>query len=283
MTEPNGGNPNPNPDPNPGDGQGNPDPQGGSNWRDGLDPSIKDHACLQNFKDIKDVVKSYVSVQPLIGKEKIPLPSENATKEEWDVVYSRLGRPASPNDYKLPEVKLPDGFPPIQKEKAEAFKQKAHELGLLPHQLEGLYDWYANDMASEFNAFNESREKSRSEAEVALRNEFGKGFDAKIQLAKGVLEKFGDDNLKSLIDSGLGNDPAMIRFLVNIGSKMGEDGMFTGRQETTMTPEEANAEIRKIQGDKKHPYFNKMHPEHQLAVQRMQELFAMAYPEKSKK
>ena len=258
--------------------QGNPDPQ---DWRSGLDPSIKDHPSLANFKEMKDVVKSYVSVQPLIGKEKIPVPPKDAKKEDWDQVFTRLGRPEKADGYSLPDVKLPEGFPNLQTEKLSAFRQKALELNLLPHQASGLFEWYMNDLGTDYKCYLTTRDKSRSDSEAALRKEWGKGFDAKLAVAKNVLAKFGDEALAGLIDEDLGNNPTFIRFLANIGSKMTEDGITFGKSEVTMTPEEATAEIKKIQGDPKHPYFNKVHPEHELAVKRMEDLFASAYPEKS--
>jgi hypothetical protein len=269
-------------------GTGNQDPNAGkggtavADWKDGLEASIKDHPSLSNFKDMKEVVKSYVNVQHLVGKEKIPVPGEKATKEEWDLIYSRLGRPGNADGYKLPDVKLPDGLPALQEEKLKGFKSKAHELGLLPHQANGLFEWYLGDVSSEFNQIIESRDKSRQESEVNLRKDWGKGFDAKLAMAKGIITQFGGPELAELMnDQSFGNNPAIIKFLANIGSKMSEDGIFIGKGESTMTPDEAKAEIAKIQGDSKHPYFQKLHPEHELSVLRMKDLFQMAYPEKS--
>ena len=51
----------------------------------------------------------------------------------------------------------------------------------------------------------------------------------------------------------------------------------------TMTPDEAKAEIKRIQGEaasnKEHAYNNKLHPEHAAIVKRLSYLHQMAYPE----
>ena len=47
----------------------------------------------------------------------------------------------------------------------------------------------------------------------------------------------------------------------------------------TMTPEEANIEIGKINGNSDHPYWKQEHEEHDQAVQYMAELMRMAHPE----
>jgi len=266
--------------PNPAPAPINPDPQP-TDWKANLDPAIKDHPCLANFNNSEDVVKSYVGVQPIIGREKIPLPPENATKEDWDMVFDRLGRPSTIDGYKIAPAKMPEGFPAQSEEKLKGFKAKALELGLLPAQADSLYQWYMGDVSAEYNNHMEGLAVKKGDAEAGLRKEWGKGYDAKIASARQVVNEFGDPEFGELIDSGLGNDPRFLKFLAKLGGKISEDGITTGQPEVTLTPEEAMGEIRKIQGDPKHPYFDKMHPEHELSVRRMKDLYELAYPSQS--
>lgn len=64
-----------------------------SNWRDTLPDELKMDASLLKFNDIPSLAKSYVNAQRLIGADKIALPGEHATDDEWSEVYDRLGRP----------------------------------------------------------------------------------------------------------------------------------------------------------------------------------------------
>ena len=61
----------------------------------------KEEKALQNFQDMKGFVKSYLHSQKLVGADKIPVPNKHATDEDWNEVYTRLGKPESPDGYKF--------------------------------------------------------------------------------------------------------------------------------------------------------------------------------------
>ena len=85
----------------------------------------QEEKSLQNFSNMNDFVKSYLHSQKLVGADKIPLPNKLATKEDWDVVYSKLGRPETADGYKyeLPkETKLDEAT-------LKNFSEEAHKLG----------------------------------------------------------------------------------------------------------------------------------------------------------
>src|SRR3989304_3701646 len=145
---------------NPGEGEGGEDEGSGSgggkstitaDWKEALDAGIKEHPSLSDFKTPADLAKSWVNAQKLIGKEKIPLPGEKATKEDWDVVFSRLGRPEKPEGYTLPEIEVPEDFPLPAEEQAKEFLTKAHEIGMLPSQVNALYEWFLGNQVGAFN------------------------------------------------------------------------------------------------------------------------------------
>ena len=37
----------------------------------------------------------------MLGKNKVPIPDENASPEEWDKFYEKLGRPKTPDEYNI--------------------------------------------------------------------------------------------------------------------------------------------------------------------------------------
>lgn len=266
-----------------GQGEGGQGAAGGqpTDWRTGLDPQIKDHACLKDFKSANDVVKSYVNVQPMIGLDKIPMPPKDAKPEVREKflndVFDRLGRPKEAKDYKFSDVKLPEGMK-IDPAGLETLKTEAHKLGLLPHQLDGLFKWYANDVSAKHNIHNEQMTKSKQDNEASLRTEFGSAYDAKVTKAQALLNKFGGDDYKVLLDSGFGNDPAVIRFMAKMAENMSEDSLNKGSSESTMTPKEAEAEIAKVQSAIQ--AMDRNNPEYKILLQRKRDLYEMAYSTK---
>jgi hypothetical protein len=159
-------------------------------------------------------------------------------------------------------------------------------------------DWYggpegfvAKDMANLTTEF----ETSMATAKQTLQNEWGDKFDQNMSLAQSAMKVVGqrDESLKDLLETPfivgkgrLGDDPRMIRLFQRIGAGLREDELKDGRAggsasfESKMSPAEAQAEIRRLQGD---PEFTKKwqtasHPAHGDAVLQMQRLYEQAHP-----
>lgn len=253
-----------------------------TDWRSDIDVSIKDHPSLKDFKSPADLAKSWVEAQKLIGVDKLPMPPKDAKPEVREKflndVYDRLGRPKEAKEYKITDVKLPEGVDlKIAPDAVEALKTEAHKLGLLPHQLDGLYKWYVTDTANKVKAHNDGLTKEKQDTEAALRSEFGAAYDAKVAKAQELLNKFAGNDYKVLLDKGFGNDPAVVRFMAKMAETISEDTFAKGGAEATMTPEEAKAEIPKVMD-----MLSKMeqsHPEYKSLVARKRQLYEMAYPE----
>ena len=57
------------------------------NWRDGLPENIRGEKCLEPIKTIGTLAQSYVHAQHAIGANKVAIPGENSTPEEWAEFY----------------------------------------------------------------------------------------------------------------------------------------------------------------------------------------------------
>jgi hypothetical protein len=255
-----------------------------TDWREGLDESIRSHPSLSNFKDVPDLAKSWISAQKLIGRDKIPVPGEKATKEDWDMVFDRLGRPKNADGYVIPDMKLPEGYPAPSVEFLKGLKAKAHELGLLPAQVNNLYQWFMDNEIAQFNQYSEKRNTDRVNAETALRRVWGKAYEQNFAIAEQVVNKYGtEDFINKLKASGLNNDPDMIQFISTMAKGFQEDQIHGKPVGLTLSPDEAKAEIKKIQAEaisnKNHAINDKRHPEHDLFVEKWKHLHEMAYPE----
>lgn len=250
-------------------------------WRASLNEDFKNDPAAEKFKDVNGLFKSYKDLEKLVGREKLPVPPENATKEDWELVYSRLGRPDNPEGYEIADEiknKVPPELHDEQEEKA--FKQKAYELGLNKEQYKNLMDWYYTEQGEKLGKMQQTQEKSKKEAETQLRKDWGKAFDSKLEKARQVLNnsESGEELAQVLKEKGLNNNPAMIKFLAEQGDKMSEDTISGKGKGTLMTPQAAQQKIASIMSDKNHPYFNKGNPEHKFVVQEMESLHEMAYP-----
>lgn len=259
-----------------------------ADWKAVLDPEIKDHACLVDFKDDlipvpKSLIKSYVGNQAFIGTDRLPMPPKDAkpeVKEKFmNEIYDRLGRPKEAKDYKIEDVKLPEGVElKTTPEGMDALKGVAHKLGMSPAQLNGLYNWYMTDAGGRMKAYKNKLVKGQQEAEAVLRGEMGAAYDGKVARSNLMLEKFAGDDYKQLLESGFGDNPAVIRFMSKMADLISEDAFEKGRQEATMTPEEADKELVKVR--KQLVGMEKSDPEYKVLLKRRSDLMEMATPSK---
>lgn len=249
-----------------------------TDWKAGLPEEIRSHPSMSNFKSVEDLGKSWVNAQKLIGADKLVLPGKDAKPEEWATVFDKLGRPKEAKEYAITE---PENMPKELKdeEQREAFKAEAHKLGLLPDQVQGLYQWFVGQQMKILEDMASEQQESQGAAEATLRKEWAKSYDSNINLAKKVFNQFGDKKDAAWFQEH-GNDPALLRLFAKVGKVMSDDNLIKGPVGEALSPQEAQVEINKIMSDPKHPYNVKDHKEHDLAVQRVADLHTMAYPEK---
>ena len=252
--------------------------QSAEDWRSALHEDLLDNPTLSNFKDINSLAAAHVNLKSHLGRDKIAKP---VTSDDWNDVYNFLGRPESPDGY---EVKLPDKIPePIKAqfndEALGNFRQKAHELGLNSEQASALVAWQAENLSGQFNAMQEQQGQSIEEGEKALREEWGRGYEQNVKFAHKAFEEYGGEELAALMDqSGLGNNPAVLKAFANIAKSTMADKDLVGAVEgagRVLTPEEAQMEAKLIMS---HPaYTDRRHPEHAGLVKKVQNLFEVAY------
>ncbi len=246
------------------------------------DDDLKNDPTLQQFNNVEDMAKSLVHAQKLVGKDKIALPSSDDDHAAWNDVLSKLGRPQDPSGYEIPKP-AEDSRVQVNEEVESRFREKAHELGLTDRQAKDLWGWYIGDVAEgELQKLDEQRENMRAEAEKELRREFGNAFDTKLEDARRAAQEYGGDELiEKLESSGLGNDPAMLKFLAQVGSGLREDTVGGSSAPMGQTPQQAQSEIQRLKSDKEFMqiYLDNKATGHDAAVQRMNKLYQDAYPD----
>jgi len=262
-------------------GDGSDEPKGNQSdvkdWRAGLDPVLAKDPSLATIKDIPSLAKLAVEGQKMVGGS-IRLPKPDAKPEEadkaWGDIYSKLGRPDSPDKYEFKIAKEIEKFLP--EADVKAFKAAAHKAGLSTKQAQSVLDHYSGVLGANLAQM----QAARKETEEALRGEWGAAFDRNVGLAaRAVVESGGKDLLKFLDETGLGNHPALVKAFAKIGSILADEGYMEGDIEGSAAPTEARDRIQNILNDKSHPYWNTAASNHKEALAEMQGLYQIAYPE----
>lgn len=224
-------------------------------WSASLPEDLRGLVKTKGWKGIDEALGSYANLERLVGGEKVVVPGADAKPEDWDAFFTKAGRPAKAEDYKIDRPKeLPSGFP-YNDQLAEAFKPVAHKLGLLPAQVQGLHQFLVEQNVGMFQAASEARTKAGEQGLAQLKQEWGKDFDQKGALAARAVKEFGGPDLAKWMDeTGLGDNPNFIKLFANVGAALGESGLVGGGGGggggATTSPAQAVAEIERLMADK---------------------------------
>ena len=246
-------------------------PEVNTDWKANLSDEIRADKSLENINDIESLAKSYVHAQKLVGSDKIPVPNKHATEKDWDAVYEKLGRPKTAEEYKFnsPEDQK------VDEAALKNFSTQAHKLGLLPGQAEGMVKFYNEMIGNELAQADSLASSQREKAITELKTEWGPAYDQKLQQANNVVSSVfpqGFMNTNLADGTKLGDHPAVIKAFADLAGKMGEDNIVQASGPTMMTPRQIDKEIASLQAPGS-AYWDKNHPNHQIAVEEVQALF----------
>ena len=264
---------------NPGNSGDNPAP-----WYDGLPPELKSAPYVMQSKDLSSFVKSAIDTKSMVGANVIKLPGEKATDEERNAFYDSLGRPKDHAGYKNTVAPKVDTL--LDPGVMETMQKTFHGLGLSEKQGQGILDAYMGIINSGYDASEARTQAAYQEGVAALKTDWGVNYDNNVKTAQLALRQLGDEALMKTIDeSGLGNNPAFIKFMHAVGVKLLDDeaiggdggGAFGG------TPMAAQQEIERLKIDMEFQTAlnTAAHPGHKAAVDRWENLFRQAYPGKA--
>lgn len=245
-------------------------PTGGTppaDWRSSLPAELQESASLKRYKSVSDLAGAYINAEKLISGDKMAVPNQNWTENEWKNFFTKAGVPEKVDDY---QVKFKEGVT-IDEDFAKQFRENAHKMGVLPKQAQGLADWF-----SEINLASEQKMLEQQKAEFdkqvgELRKEWGNAFDLNIARANKLIKESGA--FEHFQKMGYGSDPVLMKYLAKIAAeKYTDPKIFEAGSggEGARTPAEIDAAIAALQTDV--AYNTATHPGHKGAVERMHAL-----------
>ena len=254
-------------------GADTPAPQ--TSWKDSISEDYRNDPNIEKFTEIDALAKSYINATKMIGQDKVVIPNNNSTEDQWNEVYEKLGRPESADKYSLDAksevVNLDEGA-------IKSFAEQSHKLGLNNKQAQGILEFYKNNMEGTAQQSKIDTETAQVQSEQQLRQEWGRDFEGKVKQA-GALAKANIDPevLDMTLSNGtrLGDHPEIIKGFAKIAGMMSEDKIVATESENVDTVKDLESEIAAISNDRNGPYWNKSHPDHDKAVQQVYTLREM--------
>lgn len=190
------------------------------------------------FKQYPNAKEALLDLKSKVERSKnaIIKPGEGATEGEIAEYRRSLGIPEKPEDYHLP---LPEGLPEgLTPGEDTWFRELAHKHGLSKQQAENVFQDYYRNVGEQYKAQQAERERQSKQAVADLQREYGAEYNAKLTLGQRAIQEIGGaDFAKYLEESGLGNDPRMIRAAIRMGELIGEDSLVAGRVSTPLAGE----------------------------------------------
>lgn len=284
MPDPITNDPAPTPDPPPSstpamfDGEGN----FTDNWTQSLkDASLHDNTTLKEAKSVESLAAMTVSAQKMIGTDKIAIPNEASSDDEWLAFHKAGGRPETADDYAFarPE-ELPEEY--YQPELAKAAQDLMHKLGLSKKQADTLFAFNNDTVIAEIAKRSQDAELAATKLQDGLYADWGNAFEQKKHLGNIAINEgtAGNDEFKARLAEKFGNDPDFIRFAANLGSKFSE----AGSPEISLIPTTGDIQnqIDEAMAHKSHGADFKQHgftrAQHDAQIEKVTQLFLNKQP-----
>ena len=246
-----------------------------STWKDSISEEFRKDPNIEKFTEIDALAKSYINATRMIGQDKVVIPTNNSTEDQWDEVYNKLGRPESADKYTLDAksevISLDDNA-------VKQFAETSHKLGLNNKQAQGLLEFYKTNMEGTAQQAKVDAETAQAQAEQQLRSEWGREFEAKVKQASSLAKaNMNPEILDMTLSNGarLGDHPEIIKGFAKIAGMMSEDKIVSTESESVQSNQSIQDEIDTIINDKASPYWNKSHPNHDKQVQQVYTLREM--------
>jgi len=238
-------------------------------WKDIISEEFRNDPNIAKFTEIDALAKSYINATRMIGSDKVVIPNQNSTEDQWNEVYGKLGRPESPDKYKF-DVK--SEVIPFADNVIKQYADNVHKLGLNNKQAQGILEFYKNSMEQSAKQSQIDMETAKEQSQQQLRQEWGRAYDDNLKKAGAVAKA----NLNSQIldmqlkdGSRLGDNPEIIKGFAKIANLLSEDSMVSTESESVNQGKDLETEISRITNDKSNPYWNKSHPDHTKMVQQV--------------
>lgn len=224
-----------------------------THWADSFDQDTKGWVSgkawdkLEPNAALAEAIKLGRSAEQKLGvpaDQVLRLPGANAKPEDWNSIWSRLGRPEKPEGY---EIKPPEGQDATFLNTATTW---FHKLGMPKAMAQGLVTEWNSYMAAQ-QAAEEGRWNQTFDTQLAeLQGEWKTDFDKNKDLANRVMRNFGwsADQLKA-VEKAIG-PKAFLQGFAKFGSAVGEQ-RFQGEGNKTfsMSSEAAKQRISDLSKD----------------------------------
>jgi hypothetical protein len=208
-------------------------------WRAGLPADIRDNEAVVPFKTVGDFAKAHIETatkaKEYEGKlaNSITKLGDNATPEERDKFYNQLGRPEKSDGYEFV------GEDKAAPEWTKAYKDAMYKMGVPKAMAKELSEFNNNMINQMVEQHNAKILKENSEAAATLKTELGDKYDASVALVSRLWKEWSKSEKefdKAFATETSQNRTAIMRFMLTVAAKTGEDSSLKASGQRTEAP-----------------------------------------------
>lgn len=236
---------------------------------------LKGYVQNKGWKGAREVLDGYRNLEKVVGQARLAMPKDENDAEGYGKVYDALGRPKTSADYKLP---VPEGADPAF---AKAASDVFHKAGLSSKQAGDVAKWWNETNTAAVKAAEERYQADSAAAMQKLEASWGGAYKERVETASRAARQFGiDGDMADKMERSLGTERFM-DLMYRMGHAISEHGGGAGLDQpgsgsSTLTPEQAKAEIQRLGKD---PEWSKKYVNGGAAeTARMAQLHKWAYP-----
>lgn len=220
-------------------------------WNAGFDEDTNAYVENKGWGGVEDVLSSYQNLEKFQGgaKNLIEMPGVDASDDDRNSFFNKLGRPETADQYSL---EIADGG---DSDFFDWFRNTSHAQGMTDAQTQGIFNSYNEMTAARMEAYETGQREASEKAIGDLQKEWGQGYDAQMDMGKRAVAALGYDE-QSLTDlEGKMGTAEMLKLFANLGSKMGEDSFEDGSRGSSngsfgLTPATARQQLSELKLDK---------------------------------
>jgi len=228
-------------------------------WKGQLSSDFANSPTMQKYADTKegfnDAVKAHLSLEKMLGQDKVVLPKGPEDLEGHNRLAKALGVPDRAEQYGLADAEIPDSLKGLTFDKNK-FAEIVHTFKLTPSQAKGLWQAYTDNFKETYQNAIKTKEQELTQVKNKLKGEWGDAYESNVELGQLVINKFSSDQeTQDFVTSSILANPMGAKFLSRIGQQFQENkiGEF-GYRNFSLTPDQAQAEIDEIVRNPKDPY-----------------------------
>lgn len=202
-----------------------------ANWP----PEYRDHPDLKGYDKPGPFLKDVLEWKKAAATAIVP-PGENATDEEREAFFEKLGAPKTAEEYAF---EYPDGYAKDDA-REKAFRENSKKAQLSKGQARIMAQGLAAyDLASQAARADEVKRRDQENLDALTKQYGADGLKKADDLATRALQHTAmpQGAFKKLVQAGLHHDPEMFGWLVKIGEAFSEDSFIRGGALPTPKPD----------------------------------------------